>query len=72
LLELIYRLIDSYLLERAAMSRRENYWDNSPQESFFGHFKDETDMKSSETLKDVKKKIKSYMIYYNYYHVNGT
>ena len=24
-----------------SMSRRGNCWDNAPQESFFGHFKDE-------------------------------
>ena len=28
------------------MSRRGNCWDNAPQESFFGHMKDEIDYKS--------------------------
>lgn len=48
-----------------SMSRRGNCWDNAPQESFFGHFKDETDLKSCETLKDVIREIKSYITYYN-------
>ncbi|MFJ8101159.1 IS3 family transposase [Lysinibacillus sp. NPDC096212] len=50
-----------------SMSRRGNCWDNAPQESFFGHFKDETDFKSCETLEDVIREIKSYMTYYNHY-----
>ncbi|WP_172201017.1 IS3 family transposase, partial [Saccharibacillus qingshengii] len=29
-----------------SMSRRGNCWDNAPQESFFGHLKDETDLKA--------------------------
>ncbi|TDX98105.1 UNVERIFIED_CONTAM: hypothetical protein BJ099_118133 [Lysinibacillus xylanilyticus] len=32
-----------------SMSRRGNCWDNAPQESLFGHFKDETNMKACET-----------------------
>ena len=50
-----------------SMSRRGNCWDNAPQESFFGHFKDETNLKECETLEDVKQEIKSYMTYYNHY-----
>jgi putative transposase len=50
-----------------SMSRRGNCWDNSPQESFFGHFKDETNIKECETLEEVKREVKSYMTYYNYY-----
>ncbi|WP_097071839.1 IS3 family transposase [Ureibacillus xyleni] len=50
-----------------SMSRRGNCWDNAPQESFFGHLKDETDLKSCEALGDVKQEIKSYMTYYNHY-----
>ncbi|MFX0558789.1 IS3 family transposase [Tepidibacillus infernus] len=50
-----------------SMSRRGNCWDNAPQESFFGHLKDETDFESCETLEDVKREIKSYIIYYNHY-----
>lgn len=50
-----------------SMSRRGNCWDNAPQESFFGHFKDETNIKDCETLEEVKREIKCYMTYYNYY-----
>lgn len=50
-----------------SMSRRGNCWDNAPQESFFGHFKDETNIKDCETLEEVKSEIKSYMTYYNHY-----
>lgn len=50
-----------------SMSRRGNCWDNAPQESFFGHFKDETNFKECMTLEEVKQEVKSYMIYYNHY-----
>ena len=50
-----------------SMSRRGNCWDNAPQESFFGHFKDETNIKECETFEEVKREVKSYMIYYNHY-----
>jgi len=50
-----------------SMSRRGNCWDNAPQESFFGHFKDETNLKACETLEEVKREVKSYMTYYNHY-----
>lgn len=50
-----------------SMSRRGNCWDNAPQESFFGHFKDETNIKECETLEEVKREVKSYMTYYNHY-----
>jgi transposase InsO family protein len=50
-----------------SMSRRGNCWDNAPQESFFGHFKDETNIKECETLEEVKREIKDYMTYYNHY-----
>lgn len=52
---------------RQSMSRRGNCWDNAPQESFFGHFKDETNIKACQTLEEVKREIKSYMTYYNHY-----
>lgn len=48
-----------------SMSRRGNCWDNAPQESFFGHMKDELHLKECKTFDDLKKEIKSYMIYYN-------
>ncbi|MDM5157296.1 IS3 family transposase [Bacillus sp. DX1.1] len=50
-----------------SMSRRGNCWDNAPQESFFGHLKDEASIQACTTLDELKKEIKQYMIYYNYY-----
>jgi putative transposase len=50
-----------------SMSRRGNCWDNAPQESFFGHFKDEAYIKTCSTLEQLKDEIKQYMIYYNNY-----
>ena len=47
------------------MSRRGNCWDNAPQESFFGHMKDEIDYKSCETIEELKILIDDYMDYYN-------
>lgn len=52
---------------RQSMSRRGNCWDNAPQESFFGHLKDEASIKVCTTLDELKKEIKQYMIYYNHY-----
>jgi len=49
------------------MSRRGNCWDNAPQESFFGHFKDEAYIKPCATLDELKREIKRYMTYYNNY-----
>lgn len=50
-----------------SMSRRGNCWDNAPQESFFGHFKDEACIKLCVTLVQLKEEIKQYMLYYNKY-----
>lgn len=50
-----------------SMSRRGNCWDNAPQESFFGHFKDEAHIKPCENLEELKREIKEYMNYYNHY-----
>jgi len=52
---------------RQSMSRRGNCWDNAPQESFFGHFKDEASIKPCTSLDELKREIKQYMIYYNHY-----
>lgn len=59
-------LIKFYGLEQS-MSRRGNCWDNAPQESFFGHFKDESYIKSCETFEQLQEEIDQYMIYYNKY-----
>lgn len=50
-----------------SMSRRGNCWDNAPQESFFGHFKDEAFIKQCASMKDLKTEIKRYMTYHNNY-----
>lgn len=49
------------------MSRTGNCRDNAPQESFFWHFKDETNIKSCETIENLVREIKSNMTYYNHY-----
>lgn len=48
-----------------SMSRRGNCWDNAPQESFFGHFKDECDYRKCRTLKELQSQIDDYRVYYN-------
>ena len=48
-----------------SMSRRGNCWDNAPQESFFGHLKDETSIKECETFEELVKEITEYIDYYN-------
>ncbi|MBM7647075.1 transposase InsO family protein [Scopulibacillus daqui] len=60
------KLLKKYGLGQS-MSRRGNCWDNAPQESFFGHLKDEVDYQSVKTLKELKTKINHYMVYYNNY-----
>lgn len=60
------KLVKSFDIGQS-MSRRGNCWDNAPQESFFGHFKDEAYIKSCKTLEELKHEIKQYMIYYNNY-----
>lgn len=48
-----------------SMSRRGNCWDNAPQESFFGHMKDNVDHRSCNSLQEVKLEIDRYIRYYN-------
>ncbi|WP_455544530.1 IS3 family transposase [Intestinibacter sp.] len=48
-----------------SMSRRGNCWDNAPQESFFGHMKDEIDYKSCSTFEELETMVDNYMDYYN-------
>ena len=50
-----------------SMSRRGNCWDNAPQESFFGHLKDEANIKNCETFEELVKEIEEYMDYHNNY-----
>lgn len=52
---------------RQSMSRKGNCWDNAPQESFFGHMKDELSehQKTWRTFHDVQTSIDDWMDYYN-------
>ena len=52
---------------RQSMSRRGNCWDNAPQESFFGHMKDELadKMKTWECFEDVNQDVDDWIDYYN-------
>lgn len=50
---------------RQSMSRKANCWDNAPQESFFGHMKDEVNIKSHNTHDDIKRVIDDWADYYN-------
>jgi putative transposase len=60
------KLLKKHKLKQS-MSRRGNCWDNAPQESFFGHMKDEIDLKSCATFKELQFVIDDYMDYYNNY-----
>ena len=50
-----------------SMSRRGNCWDNAPQESFFGHMKDEIKdlILDCDTFKDVVAQVDDWIDYYN-------
>lgn len=58
------QLLKSHEL-RQSMSRRGNCWDNAPQESFFGHMKDEIHLERCKSFIDLKDEIDDYMDYYN-------
>lgn len=48
-----------------SMSRRANCWDNAPQESFFGHMKDEINIQNCASFEQVCVVIHDWMDYYN-------
>ena len=50
---------------RQSMSRKGNCWDNAPQESFFGHMKDEIDLSKCKIFEEVKVIIDDWIDYYN-------
>ena len=60
------QLVESQELRRS-MSRRGNCWDNAPQESFFGHMKDELagEIPGWTSFVDAKASIDRWMDYYN-------
>lgn len=47
------------------MSRRGNCWHNAPQESFFGHMKDEIHLNKCDPFTALVAEIDEYMDYYN-------
>lgn len=59
-------LLKNYEL-RQSMSRRGNCWDNAPQESFFGHLKQELSpfVKEWKSIEDVRFRIDDWIDYYN-------
>lgn len=50
---------------RQSMSRRGNCWDNAPQESFFGHMKDELAIRKSMSFSETREEIDDWIDYYN-------
>lgn len=60
------KLLKKYKLGQS-MSRRGNCWDNAPQESFFGHMKDEIEIKNCTSFEELELVIDNYINYYNNY-----
>ena len=60
------QLVENSVLRRS-MSRRGNCWDNAPQESFFGHMKDElaSEIPGWTSFEAAKASIDRWMDYYN-------
>lgn len=60
------KIVQDYGL-RQSMSRKGNCWDNAPQESFYGHMKDELadKMATWKTFEDAKRDIDDWFDYYN-------
>jgi len=50
---------------RRSMSRKANCWDNAPQESFFGHMKDEIDITWCTTYDEIHQVITDWADFYN-------
>jgi Transposase and inactivated derivatives len=50
---------------RQSMSRKGNCWDNAPQESLFGHMKDDLRILPSHSHQDIKQRVDDWMDYYN-------
>jgi transposase InsO family protein len=51
---------------KQSMSRKGNCLDNAPMESFFGHFKDEVDYQSVNSLDELRVMVGTYIYYYNF------
>jgi transposase InsO family protein len=50
---------------RQSMSRKACCWDNAPQESFFGHMKDDIDISWCQTFDEILQVISDWTDYYN-------
>ena len=50
---------------RQSMSRKANCWDNAPQESFYGHMKDEINISQCTTFEEIHQVISDWTDYYN-------
>lgn len=61
----IAKLRDNQFVQ--SMSRKGNCWDNAPQESFFGHMKDEimTAIRNAKSFDEIKAIIDDWIDYYN-------
>ena len=62
-LKFIQIVRDNHL--RQSMSRKANCWDNAPQETFFGHMKDELDLAACNDYDDLLALIADWVDYYN-------
>jgi transposase InsO family protein len=62
----VFRTVLGKLGIESSMSRRGNCLDNSAQESFFGHMKDEIHFKLIKTYSECVEAIIDYITYYNY------
>jgi len=51
---------------RQSMSRKANCWDNAPQESLFGHMKEEIHILPSDVHTDIVRKVSDWIDYYNF------
>ena len=52
---------------RQSMSRKANCWDNAPQESFFGHMKDEINISDCFTHEEICEAVEDWIDYYSYF-----
>ena len=50
---------------KQSMSRKGNCLDNAPIESFFGHMKDELDLRNCQSYRELIAEVDSFMNYYN-------
>ncbi|MGI6097772.1 MAG: IS3 family transposase, partial [Dethiobacteria bacterium] len=50
---------------RQSMSRKANCWDNAPQESFYGHMKDEINISQCTKFEEIHQVISDWTDYYN-------